>query len=122
MGKIYDEIDEKLGAWLEHQHLFFVATAPLAEDGHVNVSPKGDLRWFRILGPRDVGFDLVQVTLQTQNGKTTGAVHPFLSPIARPTDLHYAGHGKIYICEFWRQIHNDGNELPGRILELSTVK
>ena len=24
-------------------------------DGHVNVSPKGDLRWFRILGPREVG-------------------------------------------------------------------
>ena len=56
MGKIYDEIDEKLGAWLEHQHLFFVATAPLAEDGHVNVSPKGDLRWFRILGPREVAY------------------------------------------------------------------
>src|SRR5229473_5196607 len=28
----------------------------LAEDGHVNVSPKGDLRWFRILGPREVGY------------------------------------------------------------------
>jgi hypothetical protein len=56
MGKTYDEIDEKLGAWLEQQHLFFVATAPLAQDGHVNVSPKGDLRWFRILGPREVGY------------------------------------------------------------------
>jgi hypothetical protein len=56
MGKIYPEIDEKLGAWLERQHLFFVGTAPLAEDGHVNVSPKGDLRWFRILGPREVAY------------------------------------------------------------------
>ena len=56
MGKIYDEIDEKLGAWLERQHLFFVATAPLAGDGHINVSPKGDLRWFRILGPREVAY------------------------------------------------------------------
>jgi hypothetical protein len=33
-----------------------VATAPLAADGHVNVSPKGDLRWFRILGPREVAY------------------------------------------------------------------
>ena len=53
---IQADIDEKLAAWIESQHLFFVATAPLAADGHVNVSPKGDLRWFRILGPLEVGY------------------------------------------------------------------
>jgi pyridoxamine 5'-phosphate oxidase-like protein len=56
VGKVYDEIDEKTAAWIERQHVFFVATAPLAADGHVNVSPKGDLRWFRILGPREVAY------------------------------------------------------------------
>src|SRR2546426_10186568 len=56
MGKVYEGIDEKLAAWIEQQHLFFVATAPLAEDGHVNISPKGDLRWLRILGPREVAY------------------------------------------------------------------
>ena len=56
MGKVYDGIDDKLAGWLESQHVFFVASAPLAGDGHVNVSPKGDLRWFRILGPREVGY------------------------------------------------------------------
>jgi hypothetical protein len=56
MGKVYDEIDEKLAAWIGQQRLFFVGSAPLAADGHVNVSPKGDLRWFRILGPREVGY------------------------------------------------------------------
>jgi hypothetical protein len=56
VGKVDDEIDEKTAAWIERQHLFFVATAPLAADGHVNVSPKGDLRWFRILGPREVAY------------------------------------------------------------------
>jgi len=56
MGKVYDGIGEKLAAWIEQQHLFFVATAPLAEDGHVNISPKGDLRWLRILGPREVAY------------------------------------------------------------------
>jgi Pyridoxamine 5'-phosphate oxidase len=56
MGKILAEIDEELAGWMENQHLFFVASAPLAEDGHVNVSPKGDLRWFRILGPHEVGY------------------------------------------------------------------
>jgi hypothetical protein len=56
MGKLYTEIDAKLASWIEQQHLFFVASAPLAADGHVNVSPKGDLRWFRILGPREVAY------------------------------------------------------------------
>jgi hypothetical protein len=56
VGKIHDSIDEKLRAWIEQQHLFFVGTAPLAADGHVNVSPKGDLRWFRVLGPREVAY------------------------------------------------------------------
>ena len=53
---MYEGIGEKLAAWIEQQQLFFVATAPLAEDGHVNISPKGDLRWFRILGPREVAY------------------------------------------------------------------
>src|SRR5919201_1426011 len=56
MGKLYEEIDGRLREWIERQHLFFVGTAPLAVDGHVNVSPKGDLRWFRILGPRQVAY------------------------------------------------------------------
>ena len=56
MGKAYEGIDEKLAAWIERQRLFFVATAPLAGDGHVNVSPKGDVRWFRILGPREIAY------------------------------------------------------------------
>jgi len=56
MGKIFETIDDKLAAWVERQDLFFVATAPLAADGHVNVSPKGDLRWFRILGPREIAY------------------------------------------------------------------
>ena len=56
MAKVFDAIGEKQAAWIAKQHLFFVGTAPLADDGHVNVSPKGDLRWFRILGPREVAY------------------------------------------------------------------
>ena len=40
MGKIYDAIDGELRAFIEAQHVFFVATAP-SGDGHVNLSPKG---------------------------------------------------------------------------------
>jgi hypothetical protein len=35
--------------------LFFVATAPLAARGHVNLSPKGG-DTFRVLGPLEVGY------------------------------------------------------------------
>jgi hypothetical protein len=56
VAKVYDEIGEKLGAWIGAQSLFFVGTAPLGANGHVNVSPKGDLKWFRILGPRQVAY------------------------------------------------------------------
>jgi Pyridoxamine 5'-phosphate oxidase len=60
MGKVYEAIEGKLADWIERQRLFFVGTAPLADDGHINVSPKGDLRSFRIVGPREVAYlDLV---------------------------------------------------------------
>jgi hypothetical protein len=41
MAKTFDGIDPALAAWLLVQPLFFVATAPTAADGHINVSPKG---------------------------------------------------------------------------------
>ena len=40
MGKVLDGLDDELIAWMEAQHVFFVASAPSA-GGHVNVSPKG---------------------------------------------------------------------------------
>lgn len=40
-GKIFDSIDVNLKAWIEEQPLWFVATAPLGADGHVNISPRG---------------------------------------------------------------------------------
>ncbi len=51
MGKVYEIIEAKLGAWILRQKIFFVATAPLARDGHVNCSPKGG-DTFRVLGER----------------------------------------------------------------------
>ena len=40
MGRVYERIEPRLQSFIEQQPIFFVATAPLAEDGHVNVSPK----------------------------------------------------------------------------------
>ncbi|MFJ5549029.1 pyridoxamine 5'-phosphate oxidase family protein [Streptomyces sp. NPDC093225] len=41
MGKIYERIDGRLRTFIEAQPVFFTATAPLAGDGHINLSPKG---------------------------------------------------------------------------------
>jgi hypothetical protein len=40
MGKLYDHLPDNLVEWTRKQHMFWVATAPLSEDGHVNLSPK----------------------------------------------------------------------------------
>jgi len=76
MGKIFDGIDPKLAAWIAAQRMFFVATAPRSEAGHVNLSPKG-LDSFAILGPRSVAYlDLVGSGAETlahlrENGRIT---------------------------------------------------
>ena len=65
MGKVYEEITPEVAAWLGEQHLFFVASAPLAGDGLVNCSPKG-MDTFRIIGPRDVAYlDLTGSGIET---------------------------------------------------------
>ncbi|MDJ0463253.1 pyridoxamine 5'-phosphate oxidase family protein [Streptomyces sp. H27-C3] len=41
MGKLFKRIDGRIRDFIEDQPLFFTATAPLADDGHINISPKG---------------------------------------------------------------------------------
>jgi hypothetical protein len=59
VGKLFEEIDEKLAARLTAQPLFFVATAPNG-GGRVNVSPKGVPDTLEIRSPRTVAYvDLI---------------------------------------------------------------
>ncbi len=55
MAKTYPEINAELEVFIKAQPVFFVATAPLDPQGHVNASPKG-LDTFRILGPKTVAY------------------------------------------------------------------
>jgi hypothetical protein len=55
MSKIYATIDEGITRFIKAQKMFFVASAPLAATGHINLSPKG-LDSFRILGPKEVAY------------------------------------------------------------------
>ncbi len=55
MGKEYTEIDEGIKKWISRQKIFFVATAPNAPDGLINLSPKG-LDSLRVMGPREIAY------------------------------------------------------------------
>ncbi|GMA33054.1 pyridoxamine 5'-phosphate oxidase family protein [Litorihabitans aurantiacus] len=55
MGKVFPAIDESLRAWIHQQPMWFLATAPLAGDGFVNVSPRGGDS-FSVLGPHRVAW------------------------------------------------------------------
>jgi hypothetical protein len=55
MGKVYESITPELANWIQQQHVFFVATAPLSQDGHVNASPKG-LDCLRVTAPNQVAY------------------------------------------------------------------
>jgi hypothetical protein len=56
MGKVYEAIDGRLRDFILGQQVFFVATAPSIADGHVNVSPKGMVGTFAVLGPHRVAY------------------------------------------------------------------
>ena len=56
MAKTFDEINDHIREWVGRQSMFFVATAPLSGEGHVNVSPKGPMGSLRVLGPRRVAY------------------------------------------------------------------
>lgn len=96
MGKQFAELDDELRKLISRQHVFFVATAPLAADGHVNVSPKG-LDTFRVLGPTTVAYlDLTGSGVETiahlrENGRITVM---FCAFERRPRILRLYGRGR----------------------------
>lgn len=53
MSTVYDELNEKLIAFIGQQKMFFVGSAPLSASGHVNVSPKG-YDSFRVINSKRV--------------------------------------------------------------------
>lgn len=97
MGKLHDALDERLIAFLQAQHLFFVATAPSGPGGHVNLSPKG-LDSFRVLDARTVAYlDLTGSGVETiahlrDNGRITLMFCAFAGP---PKIVRLYGRGEV---------------------------
>jgi Pyridoxamine 5'-phosphate oxidase len=66
MAKVFAQIDDSLRAFIEAQPMFFVATAPSGDDGHVNLSPKGGRNLFRVTGPLAFAYvDLMGSGIET---------------------------------------------------------
>lgn len=72
----HDMIREQESAFIAKQKMFFVATAPLTANGHINLSPKGS-DCFRVLSPNRVAYmDLIGSGNETsahvlENGRIT---------------------------------------------------
>lgn len=98
MGRLYDQIDERLTHWMGEQALFFVATAPNDPNGHVNISPKGSKQTFAVLGPTTVAYvDLVGSGIETishlrENGRIVVMFCAFSGP---PKIFRFHGHGEV---------------------------
>lgn len=97
MGKLYDGITPELIAWVKEQHLFFVGTAPLAANSHVNCSPKG-LDTLRIVDARHVAYlDLTGSGAETiahlrENGRI---VFMFCALSGPPKIVRFHGKGTV---------------------------
>ena len=128
MGKLYKEITPDVGAWLKRQHMFFVATSPLADGGLVNCSPKG-MDSFRILGPNRVAYlDLTGSGVETiahlrENGRI---VFMFCAFESLPKILRLHGTGEVFTPESpgWNQLRQHFPEHLGSraIISASLVR
>ncbi len=119
MGRVYERIDDHLRDWIGRQALFFVGTAPLAEDGHVNVSPKGPIGSLRVLDERTVAYlDVVGSGAETiahlrENGRIVVMLCAFQGP---PRILRLHGRGEVVTPDaerFDEMLSSIGFEDPG---------
>ncbi len=108
MAKHYDRITPGLQRFIKAQPLFFVATAPLSAQGHVNLSPKG-YDTFRILSSQQVAYlDFTGSGNETsahlaENGRMTFLFCAFSGP---PQILRLYGKGESILpgAEQWEEL------------------
>jgi len=97
MGKTYESLDDRLQAFIGRQRVFFVATAPRDEAGHINLSPKG-LEGLAIIDARTVAYlDLTGSGVETiahlrENGRMVIMFCAFEGP---PNIVRLHGRGEV---------------------------
>lgn len=108
MAKFYESLNDDLTAFIAHQHIFFVASAPLTAEGHVNLSPKGH-DCLRILSPNRAAYlDLTGSGNETsahvrENGRLTFMFCAFDGP-PRILRLFGQGHAVLPQDAKWNEL------------------
>jgi predicted pyridoxine 5'-phosphate oxidase superfamily flavin-nucleotide-binding protein len=119
VAKIYESIDERWREWIARQPLFFVGTAPLDGDGHVNVSPKGPIGSLRVLDEHTVAYvDLTGSGAETvahlrENGRIVVMLCAFEGA---PRILRLHGRGEVVMADdarFGELLERGGFDVPG---------
>jgi hypothetical protein len=97
VGKTYSTISPEHSAWIANQKIFFVATAPISGDGHINCSPKGG-DTARVLGESEFAYaDLTGSGIETtahlqENGRIVVMFCAFEGP---PKIVRLHGTGEV---------------------------
>jgi hypothetical protein len=97
MANVYEGISDHQRDWIARQAMFFVGSAPLAGDGHVNVSPKGPISSLAVLDDHTVAYlDIVGSGAETiahlrDNGRICVM---FCAFEGAPRILRLHGHGE----------------------------
>jgi hypothetical protein len=119
VGQRYERLDERLRAFLETQHVFFVGTAPNGAEGHVNVSPKGLRGTFAVLDDTTVAYlDLTGSGAETiahlrENGRITLMFCAF-EGAPKIVRLYGRGHVVLPAHPEWPHLAVRFPEVPGR--------
>ena len=117
MGKLYEELTPKLIEFISEQKLFFVGTAPLNQEGHVNISPKG-MESLQVLDNKTVAYlDVTGSGVETisqikENGRL---VFMFCAFEGKPFILRLHGQGSVIEKDDdeFQTLENHFVELPG---------
>jgi hypothetical protein len=117
MGKAFAELDEANIQWIARQRMFFVATAPTAIDGLLNLSPKG-LDSLAVIDAQTVAYlDLAGSGVETiahvkQNGRLIIMLCAFEGP---PRILRLWGRGEVIERgdARWAEMRARFPEMPG---------
>ena len=102
MAKSFDKLTDSQIDFIHRQHIFFVASAPLSKEGHINISPKGYGDTFAIIDTKTVCYlDLGGSGIEThahmtepENGRICIC---FLSFEDKPLILRLYGKGKSHL-------------------------
>jgi hypothetical protein len=113
----FPSMSDKHQAFIQAQQMYFVGSAPLSAEGHVNLSPKG-VDSFRILGTNRVAYlDLTGSGNETsahlrENGRIT---FMFCAFKGAPLILRLYGHGEVALpgSNLWAELRPLFGEYPG---------